>query len=129
MRWKLSPRSTARKPPGWMYSAPMPSTGGNTGKRKKAAWGEVLKTYAVKWWQCRQGEKRELAGVVINLKPTGVVEVKKGLARHEVKQQVVEATREAPDAPRQRAAVSNSLIRYVALQKSIAVHAALFRNP
>src|SRR5206468_1902202 len=52
---------------------------------KRAAWVDVLSTYAVNWWQYRLAEKGEPAGVVINLKPTGVVEVKKGLARHEVK--------------------------------------------
>ena len=96
---------------------------------KRAGWVDVLSTYAVNWWQYRLAEKGEPAGVVINLKPTGVVEVKKSLARHEVKQQVVEATREAPDAPKERAAVSNSLIRYVALQKSMAVQAALLASP
>jgi ParB family chromosome partitioning protein len=97
--------------------------------RKRAAWVDVLSTYAVNWWQYRHAEKGEPAGVVINLKPTGVVEVKKGLVRHEVKQQVVEATRETPEVPKERAAVSNSLVRYVALQKSMAAQAALLANP
>jgi ParB family chromosome partitioning protein len=97
--------------------------------RKRAAWVDVLSTYAVNWWQYRHAEKGEPAGVVINLKPTGVVEVKKGLTRHEVKQQVVEATRETLEGPKARAAVSNSLIRYAALQKSMTVQAALLANP
>jgi ParB family chromosome partitioning protein len=96
---------------------------------KIAAWVDVLNTYAVNWWLYREAEEGAAAGVVINLKPTGVVEVREGLARHEVKEEVVEATREAPEAPKERAAVSNGLIRYVALHKSMAVQAALLANP
>jgi ParB family chromosome partitioning protein len=96
---------------------------------KKAAWVNVLNTYAVNWWLYREAEKGEPAGVVINLKPTGVVEVKKRLARHEVKDEVIEATREVPEAPKERASVSSGLIRYVAVQKSIAVQAALLASP
>src|SRR5215468_10781780 len=96
---------------------------------KIAAWVDVLNTYAVSWWMYREAEEGEPAGVVINLKPTGVVEVKEGLARHEVKEEVIEETREAPEAPKERAAVSNGLIRYVALHKSMAVQAALLTNP
>ena len=96
---------------------------------KIAAWVDVLNTYAVNWWVYREAEAGEPAGVVINLKPTGVVEVKEGLARHEVKEEVIEATREAPEAPKERAAISNGLVRYVALHKSMAVQAALLTNP
>jgi ParB family chromosome partitioning protein len=96
---------------------------------KEATWVDVLNTYAVNWWLYREAGEGEPAGVVINLKPTGVVEIRKGLARHEVKEEGVEATREAPEAPKERAALSNGLIHYVALQKSIAVQAALLANP
>src|SRR5215831_17477801 len=96
---------------------------------KIAAWVDVLNTYAVNWWVYRAAEEGEPAGVIINLKPTGVVEVKEGLARHEVKEEVVEETREAPEAPKERATVSNGLVRYVALHKSMAVQAALITNP
>src|SRR5262249_32855994 len=96
---------------------------------KLAAWVDVLNTYAVNWWVYRAAEEGEPAGVVINLKPTGVVEIKEGLARHEVKEEVIEETREAPEAPKERAAVSNGLVRYVALHKSMAIQAALLANP
>jgi hypothetical protein len=39
--------------------------------RMRAAWVDVISTYAVNWWQYRLVEKGEPAGVVINLKPTG----------------------------------------------------------
>jgi ParB family transcriptional regulator, chromosome partitioning protein len=79
--------------------------------RKRAAWVDVLNVYAVNWWQYREAEKGERAGVVINLKPTGLVEVKKGLARHKVRQEVIEATKETPENPRERPAVTAGLIR------------------
>ncbi len=96
---------------------------------KKAAWVDVLNTYSVNWWLYREAQEGEPAGVVINLKPTGVVEIKKGLARHEVKEEVVEATRDVPESPRERPVVTNGFVRYVALQKSIALQAALLSNP
>lgn len=97
--------------------------------RQKAAWVDLLNVYAVPWWQYRKANKGEPSGVVINLKPTGRVEIEKGLARHEVKEEVVETTRETPEAPRDRAVLSNGLIRYAAIQKSIALQAALLANP
>jgi ParB family chromosome partitioning protein len=96
---------------------------------KNAAWVDVYNVYGVPWWQYREAKKREAAGVVINLKPTGLVEIKKGLARHEVKEQVVEATKETPEAAKERPVVSAGLVRYVALQKSMVVQAALLGNP
>jgi ParB family chromosome partitioning protein len=97
--------------------------------RQKAAWVEVFNVYSVPWWQYRKAKKGEAAGVVINLKPTGRVEIEKGLVRHEVKEEVVEATRETPEAPPERPAVPKGLVRYAAIQKSMAVQAALLENP
>lgn len=97
--------------------------------RQKAGWVELLNVYSVPWWQYRKAKRGEAAGVVINLKPTGRVEIEKGLVRHEVKEEVAEATKETPDAPRERPAVSKSLVRYAAIQKSMAVQAALLENP
>ncbi len=97
--------------------------------RQKVAWVEVFNVYSVAWWQYRKAKKGEPAGVVINLKPTGRVEVERGLVRHEVKEEVVEATRETPEAPTERPAVPKGLVRYAAIQKSMAVQAALLENP
>src|SRR5262249_18589253 len=63
------------------------------------------------------------------MKPNGRVEVKEKLVRHEVKQEVVEATRETHEAPKERPAVAKGLVRHIALQKSIAVQAALLADP
>lgn len=97
--------------------------------RAKAAWVDVLNSYSVPWWQYRDAKKGKPGGVVINLHPTGAVEIKKPLVRHKVKQDVVELTKDTPEAPKERPEFSAGLIRYAALHKSIAVQAALLQNP
>jgi ParB family chromosome partitioning protein len=97
--------------------------------RAKAAWVDVFSSHSVPWWQYRETGKSRRGGVVINLHPTGTVEIRKGLARHQVRQEVVEVTKETPEAPKERPENSAGLIRYVALHKSIAVQAALLQNP
>jgi ParB family chromosome partitioning protein len=97
--------------------------------RAKAPWVDVFNSHSVPWWQYREAKKGKRGGVVINLHPTGTVEVRKGLARYQVRQEVVEVTKETPEAPKERPENSAGLIRYVALQKSIAVQAALLQNP
>jgi len=101
-------------------------------RRKSAAWVEVFQLYTVPWWQYREAEGDESAGVVINLHPSGSVEVREGLVCHEVKETVVEATRQTPLAPRptpKRPEFNADLLRYVACQRSAAVQAALLGNP
>ncbi len=97
--------------------------------RQKAAWVEVFNSYSVPWWQYGDAKKGKRGGVVINLHPSGVVEIKKNLVRHEVKQAVVEATKDTPEAPKERPEISAGLVRYAALHKSMAVQAALLQNP
>jgi ParB family chromosome partitioning protein len=96
--------------------------------RKRFAWVDILNVYTVPWWQYREPEKKDEKGVVINLSPTGRVEVREKLARHEVKEEVVQETRETPIVPKERPAYGPSLLRYVANHKSIAVQAALMGN-
>lgn len=100
--------------------------------RHKAAWVEVVNLYTVPWWHYRGAIGDEPAGVVINLHPSGIVEVHEGLVPHEVAESVVEATRSTPIAPRptpQRPEFSAELVRYVAYQRSAAIQAALLGNP
>lgn len=97
--------------------------------RQKAAWVDVFNSYGVPWWQYGEARKGKRGGVVINLHPSGRVEIKKGLVRHQVKEEVVEVTQETPEAPKERPDVSAGLLRYAALHKSIAVQAALVQNP
>jgi ParB family chromosome partitioning protein len=100
--------------------------------RRTAAWVEVHHLYTVPWWPYREAEGGEPAGVVINLHHSGSVEIREGLARHEVKEVVVEATRQTPLAPRparQHPEYAADILRYVACQKSAAVQATLLGNP
>lgn len=101
--------------------------------RKTAAWVEVLNSYTAPWWHYREAKKKEKAqaGVVINLHPSGTVEVRTGLIKHEVTEAVVADTTLSPVAapPKERPAYSATLLRYAANQKSIAVQAALLGNP
>ena len=99
--------------------------------RQSAAWVEVFNLHTVPWWQYREAKKKERskAGVVINLHPSGSVEVRGGLIKHEVKEEVAKETRHTPVAPKERPAFTAPLLRYVAHHKSAAVQAALLRNP
>ncbi len=96
--------------------------------RKRFDWVDVLNVYTVPWWQYREAEKKDEKGVVINLSPTGRVEVREKLARHEVKEEVAHETQETPITPKERPAYGASLLRYVGNHKSIAVQAALMAN-
>ena len=100
--------------------------------RKTAAFVEVLCLHSVPWWQYRDAEAGEPAGVVINLHPTGAVEVREGLVRHEVEERVVSTTCASPIAPRvkrERPEFTTDLLYYAACQRSAAVQAALLENP
>lgn len=101
-------------------------------RRKTAAFVEVLHLYTVPWWQFREPEAGESSGVVINMHPSGVVEIREGLVRHNVEEPVAQATRQSPIAPRptrERPAFAADLLRYAACQRSAAVQAALLFNP
>jgi ParB family chromosome partitioning protein len=101
--------------------------------RKSAAWVEVFTSYNAPWWHYREAKKKERgeAGVVIHLHPSGTVEIRVGLIKHEVKEDVVAQTAEPTTTPKpkERPMFSATLLRYVANQKSTAVQAALLRNP
>lgn len=99
--------------------------------RAKAAFVEVLGLYTVPWWQYREAQGEEPAGVVINLHPSGSVEVREGLVRHEVREDVAATVRQEPMPSRrkpEKPAIGAELVRYVAKHKSAAVQASLLRN-
>lgn len=101
-------------------------------RRKTAAWVDVLSLYTVPWWQYRHAEEGEPYGVVINLHPSGEVEIRDGLARHTVEPEVARATQVSPlspRSPRERPAFTADLLRYVACQRTAAVQAALLAEP
>jgi ParB family chromosome partitioning protein len=98
--------------------------------RQKAAWVETLNLYTVPWWQYRQAVEGEPQGVVINLHPSGLVEVREGLFKLEVLADVANTVRETPlpSRSRERPAFHPEFARYVAKHKSMVVQASLLRN-
>jgi len=100
--------------------------------RQTAAWVEVSGLYNVPWWRFRDAAEGEAGGAVINLHPSGSVELREGLVPHEVRPMVVETPERTPIKPRpvvrERPEFAAPLIRYVAAQKSAAVQAALLEH-
>lgn len=95
---------------------------------KRSAFADLHNGYAAPWWHYRPAEKGEKGGVCIHLSPTGRVEIRKRLVRHEVNEEVVEATAPAPPEPKERPPYGPSILRYVAHHKSMAVQAALLSS-
>tara|TARA_B100000965_G_scaffold215949_2_gene180607 strand:+ start:11828 stop:13588 length:1761 start_codon:yes stop_codon:yes gene_type:complete len=90
---------------------------------------EVITEYHVAWWRYREAEDGEAGGVVIHFAPTGRVEVRENLTRHEVRASVVDATDETPAAPKPKPEYGTPLKRYIAAHKTLAVQEALLSNP
>lgn len=44
----------------------------------------MTESYRIPDWQYREAEKGEAGGVLINLSPSGAVEVREGLVRHDM---------------------------------------------
>ena len=78
-----------------------------------AEWVEVTEHYQIPRWHYGETQDGETGGVLINLSPSGHVEVLEGLRRHEIDPDTAEATAETPIAPpRERPAYSVPLCRY-----------------
>ena len=98
--------------------------------RESAAWVELTEHYTIPHWQYREvRERRGPAGVLINLSPTGRVEVRDGLVRHDVSTPTSDLTADSPLAPRPKPAYSAVLCELIAHEKSLAVQAALLAEP
>jgi len=91
-------------------------------------WVEVIRAAHAQWWQFKDAEDGEAAGVVIHVMPTGRVEVRENLAKRPVRPDVAEATR-APARPKTQAEYVAPVVRNVSAHKSLAVMAALLDNP
>jgi hypothetical protein len=63
---------------------------------QKAEWVEVTEHYSIPRWHYRQAEDGATGGVVINLSPSGKVEVLEGLDRHAVTASTASATADTP---------------------------------
>jgi len=95
----------------------------------KAEWVEVTEHYTIPRWHYRETEDGATGGVVINLAPSGQVEVLEGLDRHAVTASTASATSDTPLAPKPKPAYSEVLCRSLAHHKSMAVQHLLLANP
>lgn len=98
--------------------------------RGKVAWVDVTNAHRIPAWQYDDADDGAPAGVVINLSPSGRVEIREGLARSaDMDDNTAEATAESPLVPaKQRASYPTPLRRYIAWHKSLAVQNALLAN-
>ncbi len=95
-----------------------------------AAWVEVTNDYRIPDWQYREAEEGEQGGVLINLSPSGRVDIHEGLAKREIDRHGAQETFENPIAPRKpKAAYSSVLCAYIAHHKTAAVQEMLFACP
>ncbi|MBV8978163.1 MAG: ParB/RepB/Spo0J family partition protein [Alphaproteobacteria bacterium] len=95
-----------------------------------AAWVEVTETYQIPEWQFRKARKNQKSGVLINLAPSGRVEVREGLVRPKIEKETAKALAENPVASvKVKAAHSKSLCAYIAHHKTAAVAETLLASP
>jgi ParB family chromosome partitioning protein len=95
-----------------------------------AEWVKVTEEYRIPEWQYRKAKKKEKGGVLINLAPSGAVEIREGLVPHQIEAKTAEATVENPIAPpKVKAAYSAPLCRYIAHHKTAAVAEVLLSSP
>ena len=95
-----------------------------------AAWVKVTEEYRLPEWQYRPAKKKEKGGVLINLSPSGHVEVREGLVPHRIEKTTAEATSANPIAPpKVKAAYSGTLCKYIAHHKTTAVAEVLLASP
>lgn len=97
--------------------------------RSKAAWVEVTERYGIADWQYDRAGEGEPSGVLINLSPSGKVEVREGLAKSEIDEDSAEQTAGNVLAPKPtKASYPAPLRRYIAHHKSMAVQELLLAN-
>ena len=95
-----------------------------------AAWVTVTEDYRLSDWQYRKARKNQKGGVLINLSPSGAVEIREGLVRPKIEKETAEAIAENPIAPvKVKAAYSAPLCRYIAHHKTAAVAEILLASP
>jgi ParB family chromosome partitioning protein len=95
-----------------------------------ASWVKITEEYRIPEWQYRKAKTGEQSGVLINLSPSGHVEVREGLVPHRIEKQTAEALLENPVAPvKAKAAYSAPLCRYIAHHKTAAVAEVLLASP
>lgn len=99
-------------------------------KEGDAAWVEVTERHAIPAWRYGKVRKGRKGGVVINLAPSGAVDIREGLKRIALDADTVAQTEQPPLAPaRERAAYSGPLCRLIAHHKTTAVQELLLSSP
>jgi len=95
-----------------------------------AAWVEVTNAHRIPDWQYDGAEEGEQGGVLINLSPSGRVEIREGLAKPELDEDTKAETADHPVAPaKPKEAYSMPLRRLIAWHKSMAVQELLLAHP
>jgi ParB family chromosome partitioning protein len=95
-----------------------------------AAWVEVTESHHIPDWQYRKASKRQKGGVLINLSPSGRVEIREGLAKRSIDKQTAAETMDHPAAPaKRRCAYSSALCAHIAHHKTAAVQEILLASP
>jgi ParB family chromosome partitioning protein len=100
--------------------------------RKQASRSEFVdihNSYAAPWWQYRKAAKGERSGMVINLSPSGSVEIRRGLLRTAARHSNADDAAPAKPERGERPEHGPTLLRYTASEKTIAVLGALLANP
>jgi ParB/RepB/Spo0J family partition protein len=95
---------------------------------ERAAWVEVTEAYRLPAWQYREAASGEESGVVINLAPTGKVEVREGLLKYDIDTSAEEVAGELAPVKKAKPAYSAILCRYLAYHKSAAVQSLLLAD-
>jgi ParB family chromosome partitioning protein len=95
-----------------------------------AAWVDLTESYSIPDWQYRKAGKREKKGVLINLSPSGRVEIREGLARRKMDQATAREIADSPVvAAKPKAEYGRPLCEYIAYHKTVAVAELLLANP
>jgi len=95
-----------------------------------AAWVDVTQGWHIPEWQYRKARKNQKGGVLINLAPSGRVEIRDGLVRPKIEAVTAKALAENPAAPvKVKAAYPKSLCGYIAHHKAAVLAEILLSNP
>ncbi len=99
--------------------------------RGKADWVEVTNNYRIPDWQYEEAQDGQASGVLINLSPKGIVEIREGLLRsEELDEDTAYETAASPLAqPPRKATYPTPLRRLIAWHKTMAVQGVLLANP
>lgn len=98
--------------------------------RNRAAWVEVTEDWSLRDWQYEEAPEGEPGGVLINVTPRGIVEIREGLMRPELDEDTAEALAENPIAPpKAKPFYAAPLRRMLACHKSMAVQEMLLSSP